>query len=652
MGSTNYTAPFPGRPDLPSTSTSTPTLLVPKIEPKLEPFDESSPYPPSFYHLSSSLPVPTPNKLPLSCDFDRLSDTFLSATSRRKEPRAGSPTGHKTDPNPLAIFSVPDGTEPHLSSAPSPCGVRKCPIRSSEMVRVTDLKPEDSRYFRGSIRRARMIYESLRVFAVAEDERRREVFPNLRKCRTRAHLKAAAVMRERGLWLNRDKRVVGTIPGVEIGDVFFVRIEMCVVGLHGQSQAGIDYVPISQSLNREPIATSIIVSGGYEDGEDAGDVIVYSGHGGQDKNGRQVEHQRLEWGNLAMERSMHYGIEVRVIRGFKYEGSAIGKVYVYDGLYKVVETWFDMGRSGYGIYKFRLVRNENQEEMGSSVMRFAMSLKTRPLESRPVGYMSLDLSGEKENFRVLFFNDVDSNQDPIHYEYLARSVFPPSVYDSGSGGSGCACARGCMEGCLCWVRNGGDFAYHSSGILVRGKPLVFECGPHCQCPPECRNRVTQKGLRNRFEVFRSRETNWKVRSLDLIPAGSFVCEYSGVVLTREQAHLLTMNGDSLIYPDRFGERWREWGNLSEVFADFLPSSYPSLPPLDFSMDVSRMRNLACYISNSTSPNVFVQPVLYDHTNVSFPRLMLFAMENIPPMRELSLDYGVATESTGKLALCN
>ncbi|GER48365.1 SU(VAR)3-9 homolog 9 [Striga asiatica] len=90
------------------------------------------------------------------------------------------------------------------------------------------------------------------------------------------------------------------------------------------------------SLNGESIATSIIVSGGYEDDEDAGDVIVYTGQGGQDKNGRQVKDQRLERGNLAMERNMHYGIEVRVIRDFKYEGSC--KVYVYDGLYKVVDN--------------------------------------------------------------------------------------------------------------------------------------------------------------------------------------------------------------------------------------------------------------------------------------------------------------------------
>jgi len=153
-----------------------------------------------------------------------------------------------------------------------------------------------------------MVYDSLRILSILEEEKRRG--ERLGR-RARGDLRAASAMRDCGLWLNRDKRIVGSIPGVQIGDVFFFRMELCVMGLHGQAQAGIDYLPASQSSNREPIATSIIVSGGYEDDEDAGDVIIYTGHGGQDKLNRQCEHQKLEGGNLALERSMRHGIEVR-----------------------------------------------------------------------------------------------------------------------------------------------------------------------------------------------------------------------------------------------------------------------------------------------------------------------------------------------------
>ncbi|XP_027360718.1 histone-lysine N-methyltransferase family member SUVH9-like [Abrus precatorius] len=551
--------------------------------------------------------------------------------------------------------SVPDHDSRAIVPAPAQEGWDSSPgsmfprRRCKELVRVTDVGAREQRHFRQAVRQTRMLYDSIRVLATAEDEKRVEMGR-----KARGDLRASALMKSRGLWLNRDKRIVGAIPGVCIGDVFLYRMELCVVGLHGQPQAGIDYLPASMSSNGEPIATSVIVSGGYEDDVDEGDVIIYSGHGGQDKHCRQVFHQKLEGGNLAMERSMHYGIEVRVIRGVRYEGtsSASGKVYVYDGLYRILECWFDVGKSGFGVYKYKLWRIDGQAKMGSVVLKEALMLRRDPLCFKPMCCLSVDLSNKKENVAVRLFNDIDQSHDPLCYEYLVRTNFPQFVFHQTGTAMGCDCVDGCVDGCFCAMKNGGEFPYNNSGVLLRGKPLIFECGPFCRCPPNCRNRVTQKGLKNRLEVFRSRETGWGVRSLDLIQAGAFICEYTGVVLTRDQAQILAMNGDSLIYPNRFTDRWAEWGDLSLIDSNYVRPSFPSIPPLDFALDVSRMRNVACYISNSPTPNVLVQFILYDHNNLMFPHLMLFAMESIPPMRELSLDYGVADEVTGKLSICN
>ncbi|KAK9288644.1 hypothetical protein L1049_017104 [Liquidambar formosana] len=648
----------------PTTTINTATIC-PKIEPKLEPYDEPPPlqppqqtfFPdpnPSFFSNSQSTPFPDPDPNSPSqppelsseennvySEFYRISELFRSAFAKRMQ-RYGDVD--VLDPDSRAI--VPVSEENRVSTV---VVARRRSQRSAELVRVTDLGIEDQRYFRDVVRRTRMVYDSLRIFSMMEDDKRRGMGISRR---TRGDLRAASVMRDRGLWLNRDKRIVGSIPGVYIGDLFFFRMELCVIGLHGQAQAGIDYLPASQSSNGEPIATSIIVSGGYEDDEDAGDVIIYTGHGGQDKFNRQCFHQKLEGGNLALERSMHYGIELRVIRGIKYEGSVSGKVYVYDGLYKILDSWFDVGKSGFGVYKYKLLRIEGQPDMGSSILKFAANLRARPLTARPMGYICLDISMKKENVPVFLFNDIDSDHDPMYYDYLTRTVFPPFAFHQGGNGTGCDCVSGCTDDCLCAMKNGGEFAYDQNGILLRGKPVIFECGTFCRCPPSCRNRVSQKGVRNRLEVFRSRETGWGVRSLDLIQAGAFICEYAGVVLTRDQAAVFTMNGDTLVYPNRFTDRWAEWGDLSQIYSDYVRPTYPSIPPLDFAMDVSRMRNVACYISHSSSPNVLVQFVLYDHNNLLFPHLMLFAMENIPPLRELSLDYGVADEWTGKLPICN
>ncbi|KAL2923033.1 Histone-lysine N-methyltransferase family member SUVH2 [Bienertia sinuspersici] len=647
-------------PDPPISSSSNTNFRRPKLEirVKSEPIDDPMSEIQTPDLIPSSPPSNDPNFLALEpssidhnndesnvySEFYRISEMFRSAFGQQMPQ-------HTTSPQPLdsdsgAIVAVPNGENQVAALAVAAPNMRR-QKRSNELVRVTNLSVEDQRYFRDIVRRTRMLYDALRIYSMAVEERRSG--PGAGR-RARGDLRAATLMRDRGLWLNRDKRIVGSIPGVFIGDLFYFRMELCVVGLHGQSQAGIDYLPSSQSSNGEPIATSIIVSGGYEDDEDAGDMLIYTGHGGLDKLHRMCNHQKLEGGNLALERSMHYGIEIRVIRGLKYEGSLTTKIYVYDGLYRITESWFDVGKSGFGVYKFKLVRIEGQPEMGSTLLKLAHGLRTRTLQVRPVGYISLDLSMKKEKVPVFVYNDIDSDNDPLYYDYLPRTVFPAFVYAGGN--MGCNCITSCNEGCLCALKNGGEIAYDHNGFLVRGKPLVFECSSHCSCPPSCRNRVSQKGLRNRLEVFRSLETGWGVRTLDLIHAGAFICEYAGVVLTREQAQVFTMNGDSLIYPGRFTEKWAEWGDLTQIFPEYVRPTYPSVPPLDFAMDVSRLRNVACYISHSTSPNVMVQLVLYDHNNILFPHLMLFALENIPPMRELSLDYGVADEYTGKLSICN
>ncbi|KAJ0230725.1 Pre-SET domain-containing protein [Hirschfeldia incana] len=639
----------------------TPPPLIPKPEPVTDSDLETRIPTSSIFNSNPQAPPlqqPSPN---LYTEFNNVAETFRSAFAQRLKRHddvtvLDSLTGAIV-PVPEEEHPVPVSYDPSPSLAATRKQQPKPQERSSELVRITDVGPEGERQFREVVRKTRMVYDSLRIFLILEEMR--EEFGNGPRRRGRADSKAASMMKERFLWLNRDKRIVGSIPGVQVGDIFFFRLELCVMGLHGQTQAGIDYLIGSRSSNGEPIATSVIVSGGYEDDDDQGDVIIYTGHGGQDKLGRQAEHQKLEGGNLAMERSMYYGIEVRVVRGFKYENSVSSKVYVYDGLFRIVDSWFDVGKSGFGVFKFRLERIGGQVEMGTSVLKFAKTLKTDPLSVRPSGYVSFDISNRKENVPVYLFNDIDDDREPLYYEYLANASFPILFrQSSGNAAGGCECVKGCGSGCVCEAKNGGQFAYDYSGNLVRMRPLIHECGPACKCPPNCRNRVTQKGLRSRLEVFRSVETGWGVRSLDILHAGAFICEYVGVALTREQANILTMNGDTLVYPGRFSSaRWKDWGDLSQVFPDDdyeRRPSYPQIPPVDFAMDVSKLRNVACYISHSADSNVIVQFVLHDHNNLMFPRVMLFAAENIPPMTELSLDYGVSDDdwSSPKLAICN
>ncbi|XP_073012779.1 histone-lysine N-methyltransferase family member SUVH2-like [Typha latifolia] len=508
---------------------------------------------------------------------------------------------------------------------------KKKRARSGEMVRVSQLLPGDRIHFLALVRRTRITYDCLRSLCLRELES-----PPGR--RTRSDLKAAKKMLDHGLWLHRDRRIIGSLPGISIGDVFFYRAELCIVGVHGAVQAGIDYVAASQVPEGEPIATSIIASGGYQDDEDSDDVLIYTGSGGRGRN--DIHHsadQKLERGNLALERSMSYGVEVRVVRGLSSEVSPTGKVYVYDGLYKVVECRCVIGKSGCQVYRFKLLRIQGQEVLGSKILKLAEELKAKLASKvRPAGYLLLDISRKMEAFPVPLFNDVDKEQDPWLFEYLPRPEYPRFV----SKRRGCRCTLECSEDCVCAKRNNFKLAYDGNGTLLRGRPIVYECGDSCHCTSNCPNRVSQKGLRHRLEVFRSRETGWGVRSLDLIQAGAFICEFSGEVLIKEKIQEALVDGRSVIDPKRFPERWKEWGDVSDALPDEPPPVFPRLREPRYLLDVSSKRNVACYISHSGRPNVFVQFVLFGHDNESYPHLMVFAMENIPPLRELSIDYGI------------
>jgi putative restriction endonuclease len=147
------------------------------------------------------------------------------------------------------------------------------------------------------------------------------------------------------------ERVFGHIPGYPEGCRCESRAELSEAGVHRPLIAGI-------SGSEREGADSIVLSGGYEDDEDLGDEIVYTGHSGRDEDsGRQKAHQRLTRGNLALAHSSIEGLPVRVIRGARLDSIyAPRSGYCYDGLYMVDDYWQELGRSGFRVWRYRLIK--------------------------------------------------------------------------------------------------------------------------------------------------------------------------------------------------------------------------------------------------------------------------------------------------------
>lgn len=141
----------------------------------------------------------------------------------------------------------------------------------------------------------------------------------------------------------------GEIAGFPEGTLFEGRKELHRAGVHRQIQAGISWV---SGVG----ADSIVLSGGYEDDEDLGDLIVYTGHGGNNpRSGRQVENQEMHQGNLALAQSCESQLPVRVVRAVPSVRTGTKKtLYRYDGLFLVERYWPQRGRSGFLVFRYQL----------------------------------------------------------------------------------------------------------------------------------------------------------------------------------------------------------------------------------------------------------------------------------------------------------
>ena len=143
----------------------------------------------------------------------------------------------------------------------------------------------------------------------------------------------------------------GEIAGIEEGYQFAGRKEMMPTSFHRNWGSGIDG-------NGSAGTAAIVLSGGYEDDEDSGDEIIYTGAGGNDPNtGTQIKDQSWKTaGNAGLVKSMNEGFPVRVIRGHQHKSKlSPTNGYTYAGLYSVTDAWEEIGKSGYKVCRFRLI---------------------------------------------------------------------------------------------------------------------------------------------------------------------------------------------------------------------------------------------------------------------------------------------------------
>jgi putative restriction endonuclease len=150
-----------------------------------------------------------------------------------------------------------------------------------------------------------------------------------------------------------DGTILGDVPGISPAAFFRDRRELHDRKLHRGLMRGI-----------APHGSSIVLSGGYVDDEDLGDVIIYTGEGGRDSTTeRQIADQQLTLGNRALAENHLNGIPVRVHRGKAHvPDMPEGFGYRFDGLYRIASYWQETGRDGFKIWRFRIEKAPISED--------------------------------------------------------------------------------------------------------------------------------------------------------------------------------------------------------------------------------------------------------------------------------------------------
>lgn len=246
---------------------------------------------------------------------------------------------------------------------------------------------------------------------------------------------------------------------------------------------------------------------------------------------------------------------------------------------------------------------------------------TSSAKERTNRILTNDITRGKEESEIQCLNAIDEEAEPRDYVYVTENCFTSNIHVDRAITSlqSCECEDTCIgASCKCTQLSLQSW-YDSEGKLLPefnffDPPMLFECNEMCSCNVKlCRNRVVQRGLKVRFQLFRTVGKGWGVRTLTFIPKGTYVCEYVGEIISDCEAD--QREDDSYLFDldNRDGET--------------------------YCIDACRYGNIARFINHMCAPNLQPVRVFMGHHDLHFPRIAFFANRDIEPQEELGFDYG-------------
>uniref|UniRef100_G3VYZ6 Histone-lysine N-methyltransferase SETDB2 n=2 Tax=Sarcophilus harrisii TaxID=9305 RepID=G3VYZ6_SARHA len=302
----------------------------------------------------------------------------------------------------------------------------------------------------------------------------------------------------------------------------------------------------------------------------------------------------------------------------------------------------------------------------------------RNLLKKEVFVSDSDISHGTESVPVTFCNEIDNRRLP-HFKYRRRT-WPRAYYlnnFSGMFSNSCDCSKGCMdiEKCACLQLTAKGYGESSAWSGVKPTPGysykrlqqpvpngIFECSLLCKCDPRtCQNRVVQQGLQVRLEVFKTEKKGWGVRCLDDIDKGTFVCTYSGRLLSRagleesssvegkeEEEEEDTITNDS--GSPAFSKKRRMEAAYSDPEIEFVQIEVGAIP------GDTETEEYLIELSSDTNPSIEVENYEYDlrienQPAIRRPKTKTALLQNFRKKRGIiTLEPGISSEEEDEAQL--
>ncbi|XP_043939153.1 histone-lysine N-methyltransferase EHMT2 isoform X2 [Protopterus annectens] len=234
--------------------------------------------------------------------------------------------------------------------------------------------------------------------------------------------------------------------------------------------------------------------------------------------------------------------------------------------------------------------------------------------------ISRDIAHGYENVPIPCVNGVDEEPCPYDYKYVSENceTSAMSIDRNITHLQHCNCQDDCSSSnCLCgqlsircWYDKDGRLLQEFNKIEP---PLIFECNQACTCWKTCKNRVVQRGIRARLQLYRTAKMGWGVRAVQEIPQGTFICEYVGELISDAEADV--REDDSYLF---------DLDNKDgEVYC----------------IDARYYGNVSRFINHLCDPNIIPVRVFMLHQDLRFPRIAFFSSRDIKAGEELGFDYG-------------